>query len=166
MDWEAIAAIAELLGAIGVLASLMFLAVQIRQNTGWLRQQAFQLSTNEVRRWASHLSGSRANSELFMKGMSDFGSLSSTERLQFTMLIFEIMSVWGTYQQHEDDDLLGLRESAETTIGAWIDQGWFRGWWKSNSHMFPADFKAFVEDLLQRHPGTAPQGVVADRQPH
>lgn len=48
MNWEALAATAELLGALGVLASLIYLAVQIRQNTAWLRQQAFQLSTNET----------------------------------------------------------------------------------------------------------------------
>ena len=53
MNWEALAATAELLGALGVLASLVYLGLKIRQNTGWLRQQAFQLSTNEIRRWAS-----------------------------------------------------------------------------------------------------------------
>lgn len=155
MNWDAIAATAELLGAIGVLASLIFLGLQIRQNTGWLRTQAFQLSTNEVRRWASGLSGSRARSELFRKGMNDFPSLDPTERLQFTMLIFEILSIWGTYQQYGREDLLGLRESAETTIGAWIDQGWFRGWWVINANMSPPDFKLFIEDLLERHPGAA-----------
>ena len=155
MNWNAIAAIAELLAAIGVLASLIFLGLQIRQNTGWLRQQAFQLGTNEIRRWASNLSTSHANSALFMKGMNDHASLSSTEQLQFTMMIFEILSVWGTYQQHAGEDLLGLRESAETSIGGWIDQGWFRGWWKFNAYMFPPDFKLFVEDLLARHPGDA-----------
>ena len=123
MNWDALAAIAELLGAIGVLTSLIYLAVQIRQNTVWLRQQAFQLSTNEVRQWASRFSGSRGNSELFLKGQHDFGSLDPTERFQFTMMIFEICSVWATYQEHGGEDLLGLRDSANSTIGAWIDQG-------------------------------------------
>jgi hypothetical protein len=47
VNWDALAAIAELLGAIGVLASLIYLAVQIRQNTVWLRQQtpSLQLPT-------------------------------------------------------------------------------------------------------------------------
>ena len=33
MNWEAIGAIAELLGAFGVIASLIYLATQIRQNS-------------------------------------------------------------------------------------------------------------------------------------
>ncbi len=32
MNWDAIGAIAELLGAVGVIASLVYLATQIRQN--------------------------------------------------------------------------------------------------------------------------------------
>ncbi len=156
MNWDAIAATAELLGAIGVLASLVYLGLQIRQNTGWLRQQAFQLSTNEVRRWASHFSESYANSELFLKGQRNFDSLDSTERLQFTMMIFEICSIWSTYQRHSGEgDLLGLVESAETAIGTRIDQGWFRGWWEFNAYLFPPDFKSFVHELLERHSGDA-----------
>ena len=38
MNWEAIAATAEVLGALGVIASLAYLAVQIRQNTLQIRQ--------------------------------------------------------------------------------------------------------------------------------
>jgi len=65
MNWEALGATAGLLGAIGVLASLIYLGLQIRQNTAWLRQQSFQLSTNEIRQWALQFSGSRSNAELF-----------------------------------------------------------------------------------------------------
>ena len=49
MNWDAIGAIAELLGAIGVIASLIYLATQIRQsreqmsqNTKALRAGAYQ----------------------------------------------------------------------------------------------------------------------------
>ena len=151
MNWDALAAIAEILGAIGVLASLIYLAVQIRQNTIWLRQQAFQLSTNEVRHWAMQFSGSQQNAELFLRGQRDHGSLDATERLQFTMMIFEICSVWATYQEHSDADFLGLQESAETSIKAWISQGWFERWWDTHEYMFSPTFKNFVNALLERH---------------
>jgi hypothetical protein len=148
MSWEAIGATAELLAAIGVLVSLVYLAVQVRQNTAWLRQQAFQLGTNEVRRWSSHFSESTPLSELFIRGQKDFASLEPAERLQFTMLIFEICSVWATYQEHNQEDLLGLRQSAEHSIATWIRQGWFERWFESNSHMFSPNFKIFAQRLI------------------
>ncbi len=48
MNWDAIAALAELLGAIAVLASLVYLATQIRQNTQMVKssiRQQLTLST-------------------------------------------------------------------------------------------------------------------------
>jgi hypothetical protein len=150
VNWDALAATAELLAAVGVLASLVYLGVQIRQNTVWLRQQAFQLGTNEVRRWASHFSDSHANSELFLRGQRDFRSLDAIERFRFTMMIFELCSVWGTYQEYSGEDLLGLRDSAEKSIETWIGQGWFQEWWEHNAYMFPPAFQAFVQKLIER----------------
>ena len=40
MNWDAIGAIAETLGAVGVIASLVYLATQIRQNTSTVRSSA------------------------------------------------------------------------------------------------------------------------------
>jgi hypothetical protein len=37
VNWDAIAAIGEILGAIGVIVSVVYLATQIRQNSRWLR---------------------------------------------------------------------------------------------------------------------------------
>jgi hypothetical protein len=152
VSWEALGAIANLIAAIGVLVSLVYLAVQIRQNTAWLRQQAFQLGTNEVRRWASHFADSTQVSDLFIRGQKDFASLSPTEKLQFTMLIFEICSVWATYQEHSEHDFLGLRQSAEHSITTWIQQGWFVRWYELNSHMVSPNFGRFVQELIDRTP--------------
>ncbi len=42
MNWDAVGAMAELVGAIGVIASLIYLAIQIRQNTRSLQANTFQ----------------------------------------------------------------------------------------------------------------------------
>ena len=42
MNWEAIGAVGEVLGAVGVIATLGYLAVQIRQNTRTVKSSAYQ----------------------------------------------------------------------------------------------------------------------------
>ena len=42
MNWEAIGSVAELLGALGVIASLVYLAAQIRHNTRSLRAATYE----------------------------------------------------------------------------------------------------------------------------
>ena len=47
LSWDAIGAIAELLGAMGVICSLIYLGVQIRQNSKHVESSVYQ-STNDV----------------------------------------------------------------------------------------------------------------------
>ena len=42
MNWDALGAIAEIMGALGVIASLVYLSIQIRSNTRQLRFEATQ----------------------------------------------------------------------------------------------------------------------------
>ena len=46
MNWDAIGAVAELLGAIGVIASLIYVATQIRRNTSAVYAIAYQSIIN------------------------------------------------------------------------------------------------------------------------
>lgn len=47
MNWEAVGAIAELLAAVGVIVSLLYLAAQIKQNTQSVQASTFQDFTRE-----------------------------------------------------------------------------------------------------------------------
>ena len=48
MNWEAVSAIGGLIGALAVLLTLVFLIVQIRQNTIDLQQQGSRESTSSL----------------------------------------------------------------------------------------------------------------------
>ena len=50
MNWEAIGAVGEILGAIGVIVTLGYLAVQIRQNTASNRQAAARSTVDAINR--------------------------------------------------------------------------------------------------------------------
>ena len=49
MNWDAIGAIAELFGALGVIGSLVYLAIQIRQNTRSMQAASYLNLTQGVR---------------------------------------------------------------------------------------------------------------------
>jgi hypothetical protein len=84
MNWDAIGAIAELLGAVGVIASLVYLATQIRQsreqmgeNTRALRAGTYQQFQRELRdSFAMNANGSSAKPNPMLDwqaGMQRFG---------------------------------------------------------------------------------------------
>lgn len=54
MNWEAIGAVGEVLGALGVIATLGYLAVQVRQNTRTSRASALSLALRDISELTNH----------------------------------------------------------------------------------------------------------------
>ena len=86
MNWDAVAAIAEGLGAVGVVATLVYLASQIRQaeraTLASLQHstivQGFQLNV---------ACAAPETAPLIVKGGADFDALDPVERLRFALLM-------------------------------------------------------------------------------
>ena len=82
MNWEAIGTIAEVVGAIAVVASLIYLARQIREAN---QNAAIEANERMARDYASHGSVvmSDENVEVFVRGLENFFDLSPSERVKF-----------------------------------------------------------------------------------
>jgi hypothetical protein len=86
MNWDAIAAIAETLGAIGVIASLVYLSIQIKSSIKQLRFSATQSIAASLDRAMEPLY-IQPNSEIWVKGRKDLDSLDEVEYAVFQGLI-------------------------------------------------------------------------------
>ena len=102
MNWDAISAISEAVGAAAVIITLAYLAVQIRQNTRMnasaLRQGFYDYTTRQM----LHGTDSAEFSELLAKaGMTD-ETLSPGERLQISRMFHAVfVGYQGAYFQHK-----------------------------------------------------------------
>ena len=79
MNWDAIGAIAELIAALAVLATLVYLAAQIKQNTKALSGASMDSITShgfQELKWSSELQ------PVFLKAKNDPDSLDEVERTQ------------------------------------------------------------------------------------
>ncbi len=88
MNWEAIGAIGEIIGAAGVIVTLVYLAVQIRQNTAATNRanvkDVFQSNSAAL---TSLLEESV--SEIFVKGLKSLESLNEVERYRFDNAFYQ-----------------------------------------------------------------------------
>ena len=92
MNWEAIGAIGEAVGAAGVIATLGYLAVQIRQNTRTVRaatHQAWVSSMNDVN---MQLPQSREFARVCLTGGADPSKLDPEELLQFDIYVVQVFN--------------------------------------------------------------------------
>ena len=80
MNWEALGALANLLAAIGVIATLIYLSIQIRQNTKAVRSSSIQ---NLVQSFSTTAQAAVENEyivPLLLKANAGSNNLSEEER--------------------------------------------------------------------------------------
>ena len=98
MNWEAIGAIGEIVGAGAVVLTLAYLAVQVRQNTRQLdeQKQSVYLSTytsidESFSRFRLMLGSNPEVSELWNRAMADYESLDESDQKRAYQLIHEFL---------------------------------------------------------------------------
>ena len=150
MNWEALGAIGEIVGAVGVIVTLGYLAVQIRQNTKSLRASTFQGAIRDVVEHLDQLAGDAELTRIWFAGIRDFESLSSEDRQRFAVYTNSLLRrienvVYQTSQGTLDPASWdGVRASLKDTFS---NPG-IVAWWKRARHLFNRQLQDFVEGEL------------------
>ena len=88
MNWSALGAIGEIVGAAGVIASLIYLARQIQQNARSTNQAAADDAVRALVNWIQPLLQNPDTWELFWRGCTDLDRLSTDERARWIPMAF------------------------------------------------------------------------------
>jgi hypothetical protein len=151
LNWEALGAVAELLGALGVIASLIYLAVQIRQNTTAVRSSTYQALTDSSMNFSALVAGDPSLTLLFDLGMSDFLALDHEEQVRFGFLMQSyVRMLENSFHQHRDgmlDEERWVRPSR--TLKNAATQPGFVQWWQSSRTPFSPAFEAYVREEIE-----------------
>jgi len=87
MNWDAIGAVGEIIGAIAVVVTLVYLAIQMRTNTAAINQASIQatlLGRGEATRWVA---GDPDLNRLMWVGAHDPEQLSEEEKQRYILLL-------------------------------------------------------------------------------
>ncbi|MEM9173728.1 MAG: hypothetical protein AAGC67_00700 [Myxococcota bacterium] len=91
MNWDAIGATAELLGAIAVFITLGYLTLQIRQNTQAVRAAAMNSSVAQIGDVRRDIYSDRGMAEIYLRGNEDPHALDPTELIRYRTLIHNML---------------------------------------------------------------------------
>ncbi len=147
MNWQAIGAVGEILGAVGVIATLGYLAAQIRQNTRSSREAASRASFDTVTRINLLLVENPEVADLAIRGRSGLGDFDGAEALRFTYLMMS------TFLMYQDMYFHARRSEIEPHLWHTTEAGFepvlrspgMWSWWESNQWRFAPEFVEYVE---------------------
>lgn len=147
MNWNAAAAIAELIGALGVIASLIFVGLQVRQNTRSLRAATYDSLVGSNGEWLKALIGDPTLASSFEEAVADWSRVSESERPRVMYLLTQLFRQWeNTFFQHRQGTLdPGLWRTWSHIIVSYFHQPGLQEWWKLRRHAYSAEFAEFLE---------------------
>ena len=157
MNWQAVGAVGELIGGIAVVLSLIYIAMQMRQNTRQIRENtlALQLASQDraqqsFSRWRQ-LVGDSSMSDLYLRGCRDYEGLATPERFRFGLVLQELFFAFeGMFQQVHVS--VYPRSAWEATLGeqlrALLGQPGAREWFERNRNQFLPEFAAEIARLM------------------
>ena len=166
MNWEALGAIAELLGAIGVIATLVYLALQVREsreatqaNTRQMRGQAYVELAQITRDQLTWLRDNPEGFDVITKAQDNWDNLTADERrlaavwnldeAQYHELAFVL---WQEGAIDEDTYLVRERYFLSLLVG---DSG-RKTWW--DNHVYLID-QRFIDRINSQLEGAEEKGV-------
>ena len=150
MNWEAIGASAEGLGAIAVIMSVLYLAVQIRSQTKEARLAATRELAAEHRRAMEHMFQDKELAALVLAGKHDYTALPVEDRIRVSLVwngIFRTMEQQYLHVRHGSIDPLYL-SSIDRSKKEFLSFPGVQTWWHLSEHAFHDEFCEHVEDLL------------------
>jgi hypothetical protein len=151
MNLTEISQVSQTLGSVAVVASLLFVGLQIRQNTKATRAASHHAVSEALNRlnilWARNGEITR----IWLSGLSDRSALTPEERWRFDSLVRAYLHVCETMFTQADLGAgdFGIVTAEENGIKTVFSSESVRAWWVENPFGFSSAFRDYVAKLVK-----------------
>jgi hypothetical protein len=154
MNWEALGAVGEIVGAVAVVVTLVYLALQIRQNSRLIKASTHQGASEWVRTVVTLTAQDAETARVFTQGLSDPRSLEDSEQAQFAMLMFLVFAGYQNFFEYHRDGAIGEVQwrNGREIIRWYLSQPGAQLWWHRHKDRISDDFVAYAEANLMPPP--------------
>lgn len=147
MNWTALGAIGEILGAIGVVATLLYLSRQIRARTREMRRAATQEVLDQAGQFLDRLGARPETAEVWARGLAADPALTPAQLTQFRIFAFR----WTLLSER----LFRMGESG--ALESWVAQNHsenrrdiavtpgYQAWLESRGHWVSSEFRTVLK---------------------
>lgn len=149
-----LSAIGQLVAAVGVIPSLIYLAIQIREQNKERRRAGINVLTAQ---WSDLVRSAQDSADfaaLFLEGMRSFHSLDPVAKLRFSAFFTRFTrNCEGMFLYYRDGALeKALWGEVERTISDYFAYPGVKEWWSTRKHWLTDEFRAVVEALIEKNP--------------
>jgi hypothetical protein len=154
LNWEAISGVAEVVSALGVIGSLIYVGVQIKKNTLETRRSNARATSHDHGAAIHAILQDEEISSLVLKGYDDLKCLNPVERYRFDMATLvwlqAIEQAFADIRQRNYPD--DMEDTYRVMVPGVLNTPGGLEWWTSRKPWFSAAFQKEVDALLENPP--------------
>jgi len=156
MNWEALGAVGEIVGAAGVIVSLLYLASQVRSNSRQLRHASAQAVLDKLNGLIGQLAFTAGAGDVWSRGLSGLDSLQDDEEIvRFSSMMLQAFWAYEEVLHYRD---AGLVEDwawthATAPVEHFMRTPGFQQWWARRRDWFGPEFRSHVDARMPEATG-------------
>ena len=144
--------ISQIVAAVILVLSVIYLALQVRQNTSAMRLSNFQAVSISWANIFGMLTNNEEVADIYRRGLVEQDTLNEIEQFRFRMLGMQILRMF--HECFEEQLEGGVRQVRwESSQRASLDIMQTPGMqilWSLRKHWFPDDFQVYMDNLIER----------------
>lgn len=154
MNWDAVSAIGQIVGAMGVIISVIYLALQVRSNARQTRLASMRSMSDAFNQWLQSLAENKEFGDLYYRGMRDFASIEGADLPRFSALMDHPFRIYEDmyYQKLEGHLDRRVWRGFEAIMRDIIAYPGAQAWWPTRSHWFSREFAEYINGLARTAP--------------
>lgn len=146
------ASVAEILGAVAVMVSLIYVGYQVNDNTSAIRSAAANDASVAMQTWYLEMGSNRQSSDMWFNAMTSPEPLATHDEFQFMMMMHAaFLGMQNSYLLSQEGTIDSeFREAITTAIVAVKDLPGMPRYWRQRRGFFHSGFAEYVDGLLTR----------------
>lgn len=159
-DW---ASIAEVVSAIALVISLIYVGVEVHRNTVTQVQVSTQTLVSEANLTYVLIAQDPDLSCIYLQGMADFSGLGSHEKLRFSAFLMQSLRALEELHAQWLEGLVDARiwQGFDAQMTEIIQAPGFQQWWEQRRHFFSEEFQMLLDGKVAEGPGRQPMSFGA-----
>ena len=152
MNWEAVSAIAEWTGTLIVIATLVYLARQIHENTVTNRIAGIMTIADAAREIHFTVAGDRDTARVFVYGVNDPDKLDEIDQARFEIFIWGVLRQMESFYVQYEQGIIeepAMKAYARLSIDLIQTNKVIREHWKNSSDYSPA-FRLWMDKQVEK----------------
>jgi hypothetical protein len=156
MNWDALGAIAEIVGALGVIVSLLYLASQVRGNSRQLRHASAQAVLDKLNGLIGQLAFTAGAGDVWTRGLSGLESLRDDEEIvRFSSMMLQAFWAYEEVLHYRDAGLIEdwAWTHSRAPVENFMRTPGFQQWWILRKDWFSPEFQTHIDTTMPESTG-------------